>query len=113
MFLIAPCHQRQYPVTRGEFAAFIKDSGYEPAQSCWVEVRAGKYDFKDGAGWGESGLCADRFDPVVCVRGTMLNIMRSGWPRRPADPSPAGPNLNSIRHTPGPPPAAFGATRSR
>lgn len=65
--LIGPFAIGKYPVTRGEFAAFIKDSGYEPAQSCWVEVRAGKYDFKDGAGWENPGFAQTDSDPVVCV----------------------------------------------
>jgi formylglycine-generating enzyme required for sulfatase activity len=57
----------KYPVTRGEFAAFVAASGYEPSARCWTEVDAGKYDFKDGAGWQSPGFDQTDDDPVVCV----------------------------------------------
>jgi formylglycine-generating enzyme required for sulfatase activity len=64
---IGPFAIGKYPVTRGEFAAFINDSQYQSAQRCWVEVSIGKYDFKDGADWQNPGYPQTDDDPVVCV----------------------------------------------
>jgi formylglycine-generating enzyme required for sulfatase activity len=57
----------KYPVTRGEFAAFVQASGYQPAQRCWTDLGGGKFDFSDAADWRHPGFAQTDRDPVVCV----------------------------------------------
>jgi formylglycine-generating enzyme required for sulfatase activity len=55
----------KYPVTRREFAAFVRESGYSPSFGCTVHV--GKYVFSPGAGWATPGFSQTDYDPAVCV----------------------------------------------
>jgi formylglycine-generating enzyme required for sulfatase activity len=57
----------KYPVTRGEFNAFVKASGYAPAGKCWTDTGGGKFDFSSDATWKNPGFSQTDRDPVVCV----------------------------------------------
>jgi len=58
----------QFAVTRGEFAAFVKDSGYQPAGGCYAYTtnsQALVYDEKRS--WQNPGFDQTDRHPVVCV----------------------------------------------
>ncbi len=55
----------KYPVTRGEFAKFIHETGYDANTSCTVRVRGG--NLSSGASWRHPGFDQEDHDPVVCV----------------------------------------------
>ena len=56
----------KYPVTRGEFAAFVRESGYSIALGCTVPSGL-KYPQRNDAGWTWPGFSQTDLDPVVCV----------------------------------------------
>jgi formylglycine-generating enzyme required for sulfatase activity len=54
----------KFPVTTGEFAAFIRETKLQTA-ACFIQFRrAGDYT---GAGWQQPGFASTDRDPVVCV----------------------------------------------
>jgi len=56
----------KYPITRGEFALFVKEMGFQDNNPC--EVLAGRYSgFDAGANWHEPGFQQTDREPVVCV----------------------------------------------
>jgi sulfatase modifying factor 1 len=60
----------KYPVTRGEFAAFVADSGYATADGCTVYSNTGQlYEWKalKGYSWRNPNYAQTDRDPVVCV----------------------------------------------
>ncbi len=59
----------KYPVTRGEFAAFAKDSGFSTNQPCKILVPVGYKGrgFNSTAIWQRPGFDQADHDPVVCV----------------------------------------------
>lgn len=57
----------QNEVTRGEFAAFVKESGYQPSNSCWGQRSNGKWAFINGNDWQDPGFEQGDDEPVVCV----------------------------------------------
>jgi formylglycine-generating enzyme required for sulfatase activity len=56
----------KYTVTRGEFAAFIRETGYSVSGGCRVYAN---YDtkFRSDAGWMKPGFFQTDREPVVCV----------------------------------------------
>ncbi|MBR0900707.1 formylglycine-generating enzyme family protein [Bradyrhizobium tropiciagri] len=61
-----PFAMGKYPVTRGQFAAFVRDTGYSTGGGCII-YRSFSYPLLPEAGWQNAGFeQADR-DPVVCV----------------------------------------------
>jgi formylglycine-generating enzyme required for sulfatase activity len=56
----------KYPVTRGEFAVFVREAGYSPDGPCTTYVNH-KYPTPTGSGWQNPGFVQTVRDPVVCV----------------------------------------------
>jgi formylglycine-generating enzyme required for sulfatase activity len=56
----------KYPVTRGEFTAFIQETGYLISGGCTLFVNH-RYPRRADAGWGHPGFLQTDRDPVVCV----------------------------------------------
>ncbi len=61
-----PFAMGKYLVTRGEFAAFIRDTGHSMSGGCRVQAN---YDskFRSDAGWMKPGFFQTDREPVVCV----------------------------------------------
>ena len=59
----------KYPVTRGEFAAFVNDTGYDAGSSCKT-LEDGKLQNREGRSWRNPGFSQTDQDPVVCVNWT-------------------------------------------
>lgn len=57
----------KYPVTRAEFAAFIRETGYATAMGSCVTFLNHKYPRPPGAGWQYPGFAQTDRDPVLCV----------------------------------------------
>jgi len=55
----------KYPVTQGEFAAFVGDTGYDPAE-CYL-YRNNKLEFDRSGNWRNPGFEQSEDHPVVCV----------------------------------------------
>jgi sulfatase modifying factor 1 len=58
-----------YEVTRGEFARFVADTGYEAAADCQI-VKNDQWQVVPGASWRSPGFPQGESDPVVCVSWT-------------------------------------------
>jgi formylglycine-generating enzyme required for sulfatase activity len=56
----------RYFVTRGEFAAFVKETGYSTDGGCTVFTNH-RYPLRPEAGWRAPGFAQTDRDPVVCV----------------------------------------------
>jgi formylglycine-generating enzyme required for sulfatase activity len=56
----------KYEVTRGQFAAFIKDSHYKYEDKCWT-YEDGKSLEREDRGWRNPGYPQEDNHPVVCV----------------------------------------------
>jgi formylglycine-generating enzyme len=58
-----------YPVTRGQYAAFVRDTGYDPPNECFSSDRQGPGGHPSAAyTWDHPGFFAQTDDePVVCV----------------------------------------------
>jgi sulfatase modifying factor 1 len=68
--LSRPFYMGIHPLTRGQFAAFIKDSGYgtEAEKDGWAFVWSGsRWEKINGASWKKPGFDQDDDHPVVCV----------------------------------------------
>ena len=97
----------KYPVTRGEFAAFVRESGYLAGKGCTVHSGY-KYPFRDDGGWANPGFSQTDRDPVVCLSwndaqayAAWLNKKLTGQ----IPPATAGPyrlpsEAGSTRHAP-------------
>jgi len=68
-------YMSKYPVTRGEFAAFVSETGYSPPEKCWTFE---KHDLALGGvgwdlsqrphrSWRDPGFAQTDSHPVVCV----------------------------------------------
>jgi formylglycine-generating enzyme required for sulfatase activity len=57
----------KYLVTRGEFAAFIRETGYAMASGECVVYVGRHYRTPSGVGWENPGFTQTDRDPVVCV----------------------------------------------
>ncbi|WP_158922581.1 formylglycine-generating enzyme family protein [Acidisphaera sp. S103] len=56
----------KYPVTRGEFAAFVRDTGYTATGGC-IFFDNHRYPIHPEDGWDNPGFPQTNLDPVVCV----------------------------------------------
>jgi len=56
----------KYPVTRGEFATFVHETGYSVENGCtvWIDHT---YPLRQDAGWQNPGFSQTNRDPLVCV----------------------------------------------
>jgi formylglycine-generating enzyme required for sulfatase activity len=61
--IAAPFGFSKYPVTVAEFAAFVKETGYDAGDSCQT-TEAG---VEKGANWTKPGFAQSDIHPVVCV----------------------------------------------
>jgi formylglycine-generating enzyme len=52
-------------INRGQFAAFVKETGYSTGNNCWT-IKDGKYEERIG-NWGNVGYLQDNNHPVVCI----------------------------------------------
>ncbi|HVC63164.1 MAG TPA: SUMF1/EgtB/PvdO family nonheme iron enzyme [Acetobacteraceae bacterium] len=61
----------RYPVTRGEFAAFVNDTGHQMPDKAWTyepnEKGEWQYAERPGRGWRNPGYAQTDRHPVVCV----------------------------------------------
>lgn len=55
-----------FPIIYGEFAAFVTETGYKPAQSC-TTLDDGAFKDRPGHGWQNPGVSATPRDPLTCV----------------------------------------------
>jgi formylglycine-generating enzyme required for sulfatase activity len=55
----------KYQVTRGEYAAFVRDTAYPAGDGCGVDSY--KWDKQPGLSWRSPGFEQSDRDPVVCV----------------------------------------------
>jgi formylglycine-generating enzyme required for sulfatase activity len=53
-------------VTRGQFAAFVRDSGHNASNECYT-FEGGKYEKRSGRNWQNPGYSQADSHPVVCV----------------------------------------------
>jgi formylglycine-generating enzyme required for sulfatase activity len=56
----------KYDVTRGEYAVFVRESGYHAADGCY-ESSMPKANKRANANWEKSGIKQSDRDPVTCV----------------------------------------------
>jgi formylglycine-generating enzyme required for sulfatase activity len=52
-------------ITRGQFAAFVSETGYNTGDKCWVWV--GKFEEHSGQSWRDPGYRQDDNHPVACI----------------------------------------------
>jgi formylglycine-generating enzyme required for sulfatase activity len=64
--IVRPFALGRYPVTRGEFAAFVRETGYSSGGGCTLFANH-KYEERAEAGWQNPGFGQTDRDPVVCV----------------------------------------------
>jgi formylglycine-generating enzyme required for sulfatase activity len=58
----------KFDVTKDEFAAFVKDTGYDAGSKCWSwNGKAGKGEEVSGHSWRDPGFAQTGSHPVVCV----------------------------------------------
>ena len=55
-----------YEVTRGEFARFVSETGYETGDACQT-LESGGWDYRRGRDWQNPAFSQDDNHPVVCV----------------------------------------------
>jgi formylglycine-generating enzyme len=56
----------KYDVTRGDFAAFVQETGYDAGNSCYT-FETGEWESHDGRNWRDPAFRQTDRDPVVCV----------------------------------------------
>jgi formylglycine-generating enzyme len=56
----------KFDVTRAEFAAFVKATGFRPIKGCMDNV-GGAWERREQASWEEPGFPQTARDPVVCI----------------------------------------------
>jgi formylglycine-generating enzyme required for sulfatase activity len=64
--IVRPFALGEYPVTRGEFAAFVRESNYTVLGDCIVHENH-QFHSDSGATWRNPGFNQTDRDPVVCV----------------------------------------------
>jgi len=62
---LKPFALTKYDVTRGEYAAFVRETGYPPGDGCGPD--SFKWDKQPGVSWQNPGFPQTDRDPVVCV----------------------------------------------
>ena len=80
----------RYPVTRGQYAAFVRETGYPLGDGCGRD--SFKWNKDAGLNWKHPGFDQGDRDPVVCVSWTDAKAYL-GWLNRklPAQSSDGGP----------------------
>lgn len=61
-----PFAMSRYEITRGEFAAFARETGYGPASGCWHFVGS-EWLLDESRSWREAGIDQTDGHPVTCV----------------------------------------------
>jgi len=56
----------KYEVTRGQYAAFVKDTGHTSGPSCWT-YNNGSWGEQSGADWRKPGFDQNDKHPTVCI----------------------------------------------
>jgi sulfatase modifying factor 1 len=57
-------------ITRGQFAAFVAETGHTPGSGCWAFVNSGatyEYEMRAGLSWRNPGFEQTDEHPVVCI----------------------------------------------
>ena len=67
---IAPFKLSKGEITVGQFAAFVKETGYRPSGACFVWTSAGKMRKSSTASWRAPGYDVTDGSPVACVNWT-------------------------------------------
>ncbi len=57
----------KYEVTRGQFAAFVRATGYSAGGNCWVDKGGGDLRELASKNWRDPNFSQTDRDPVVCV----------------------------------------------
>lgn len=57
----------KYPISRGEYSAFVKATGYDAGNECWTFTTAGKMAILDDRNWRNPGYPQDDRHPAVCL----------------------------------------------
>lgn len=81
----------KYDVTRGEYAAFVRETGYPAGGGCGVGI--GEYSKRPGMSWQNPGFKQSDRDPVVCVSWTDAQAYVSWLNRKAGHMSAAGEGL--------------------
>jgi formylglycine-generating enzyme required for sulfatase activity len=63
----APLAVGRYEITRGEFAAFVRETGHEAAGCRFWDGEARERRYEDARDWRDPGFDQDDSHPVVCV----------------------------------------------
>ena len=63
---VAAFAMSKYEVTRGQYAVFVKESGYLVESGCYTREK-GLIDLNKGVGWQDPGFAQTDEHPVVCV----------------------------------------------
>ncbi len=53
-------------ITRGQFAAFVADSGHQTGDKCWT-FEGGKYEERSGRNWRNPGYSQQDSHPIACL----------------------------------------------
>ncbi len=53
-------------ITRGQFTAFVNESGYDAGDQCWT-FEGGQFEKRSGRNWRNPGFHQDDSHPVACV----------------------------------------------
>lgn len=56
----------RYEVSRGEFAAFVQATGYQPAPGCWHFIGS-EWLWDEARSWANAGIDQDDGHPVTCI----------------------------------------------
>ena len=57
----------RYAITRGEFAEFVKQTGFTPQENTLVWVDKSGWEIDPAAAWNSPGFHQDNSHPVVCI----------------------------------------------
>jgi formylglycine-generating enzyme required for sulfatase activity len=57
----------KYPVTVDEFAAFIRETGYDAGSKCWILNKNMRWEETEGMSWRETGFPRTGSHPISCV----------------------------------------------
>lgn len=71
-------------ITRGQFAQFVKATGYTTGNKCWI-IDNGKYEDRSG-NWGRIGFKQDNNHPVVCISWNDANAYTKWLARKTGKP---------------------------
>ena len=63
---VRPFSLGKYEVTRGQYAAFVKETGHPSGPSCWT-YNNGSWVDQSGADWRKPGFEQDDKHPAVCI----------------------------------------------